>query len=336
MVGPEEDGRAASGWTRRTLLERGALAAAGLATPALLSACGASSGGKERIAFSHANSGTPVATAVQRFASQRAAASDVKMLFGDPQLKEDRQVQEVETWITQSVPAICVFPVTLDSIVPLVRRARDKQLVFTSYALKLPGANGAVLFSHAESGRKLGEHAVQWINTHLGGRGKALILGAKSASPDLQPRVTIPRQLLTEQTHVTIIGEQDATDPTTGLQVTEAVLRAHPDLNIVIGLNDDGALGAMRAFVNAGKDPSKVYIGGQDGGLEALKAVQAGGFYKATAALSLRDIGYAIVDLNKRLIKTKGEGDVNVPIRLIAQDQKQYLAQALKEWGQAG
>lgn len=327
----------ANGWTRRVLLQRSASAATALAVPSVLAACG-SSGGKDeplRIAFSHANSGTPVATAVQQFAQQRANEVGAKMLFGNPQLREDVQVQEVETWITQSVPAMCVFPVVIKSILPLVKRARDKKLVFTSYALKLDGANGAVLFSHEESGRALGEHVVAWVNAHLGGKGKALVLGAKSASPDLQPRVDIPRQLLTQQTQVTIVGEQDATDPTKGLQVTEAVLRSHPDLDIVIGLNDDGALGAMRAFINAKKDPSKVYIGGQDGGKEALQAIKDGGFYKATAALSLRDIGRAVVDLNQELVKSGGEKDVNVPIKLIAQDRPQYLDQALKEWGQA-
>jgi ribose transport system substrate-binding protein len=327
-----------NGWTRRMFLERGALAATALTLPGALSACGSDGGGEgsaTEIAFSHANSGTPVATAVQEFASERAKQVDAKMLFGNPQLREDVQVQEVETWITQGVPAMCVFPVVVESVLPLVQRAREKDIVFTSYALKLDGANGAVLFSHEESGRALGEHAVGWITEHLGGRGKALLLGARSASPDLQPRVEIPRQLLTEQTDVTIVGEQDATDPTKGLQVTEAVLRSHPDLDIVIGLNDDGALGAMRAFINAGKDPSKVYIGGQDGGLEALQAIQDGGFYKASAALSLRDIGRAVVDLNAELLESGGERDVDVPIKLIAQDRTEHLEQALTEWRQA-
>jgi len=324
------------GSTRRTFLQRSALAATALAVPGALQACGSDAADESlRIAFSHANSGTPVATAVQQFAKQRADEVDATMLFGNPQVREDVQVQEVETWITQSVPAMCIFPVVIKSILPLVKRARDKKLVFTSYALKLDGANGAVLFSHEQSGKALGEHAVAWINEHLGGKGKALLLGAESASPDLQPRVEIPRKLLSEQTHVTIIGEQDATDPTKGLQVTEAVLRSHPDLDIVIGLNDDGALGAMRAFINAKKDPAKVYIGGQDGGLEALRAIKDGSYYKATAALSLRDIGRAVVDLNKQLVASGAEKDVGVPIKLIAQDRTQYLAQALEEWSQA-
>ncbi|HMJ01789.1 MAG TPA: hypothetical protein VK506_02545, partial [Conexibacter sp.] len=96
------------------------------------------------------------------------------------------------------------------------------------------------------------------------------------------------------------------------------------------------ALGAMRAFINAGKDPSKVYIGGQDGGFEALQAIQDGGFYKASAALSLRDIGRAVVDLNAELLDAGGgERDVDVPIKLIAQDRTEHLEQALTEWRQA-
>jgi ABC-type sugar transport system substrate-binding protein len=332
-------GLRAAGATRRDFLRRVAAGSAALPLSGLLAACGedepsgaGAAGGLKKMAFSHSNSGTPVVDAVQRFAGERADKLGIDMLFGNPELKVEAQVREVETWITQRVPAICVFPVVVDALEPFAQRARDDGLIFTSYAVSMKNASGAVLFSHEQSGRIIGEHAVKWVNEHLGGKAKVLLLGAGTASPDLQARIDIPKRLLTEQTEAKIVAEQDGVEPTAGLQVTETVLRSHPDLDVVIGLNDDGALGAMRAFINAGKDTEKCYIGGQDGGLEALKAIKDGGFYKATAALSLRDIGYGIVDLNSRLAKDGGEGDIDVPPRLIAQDETGYLEDALAEW----
>jgi hypothetical protein len=40
--------------------------------------------------------------------------------------------------------------------------------------------------------------------------------------------------------------------------------------------------------------------------------------------------------LNKELVISGGEDDVNVPIKLIAQDKTEFLDQALKEWSVAG
>jgi ribose transport system substrate-binding protein len=328
---------------RRFLQTAGAGALAVAAGPTLL-ACGDDGGGGasggggdklDKLAFSHANSGTPVATTVQRFAEQRADEVGAELLAGNPQLKVETQIQEVETWLTQGVSAMCIFPVTVEAFEPLAKRARDAGIVFTTYAVELKNSDGAVLFSNEQSGEIIGKHAVKWINEHLGGEGEVLLLGAGSASPDLQPRIDIPKKLIQEQTNAKIVAEQDGVDPTAGLQVTETVLRSHPNLNIVVGLNDDGALGAARAFQNAGKDPAKTYIGGQDGALDALKAIQQGGFFKASAALSLKQIGYGVVDLNAQLVEKgagKGKKNIEVPPRLVAQDDKRYLKDSLAEW----
>jgi ABC-type sugar transport system substrate-binding protein len=320
----------------------GALAVA--AGPTLI-ACGDDSGGGataggggggklEELAFSHANSGTPVATAVQRFAEKRADEVGAELLAGNPQLKVETQIQEVETWITQGVNAMCVFPVTVEAFEPLAKRARDAGIVFTTYAVELENSDGAVLFSNEQSGEIIGKHAVKWINENLGGEGEVLLLGAGTASPDLLPRIEIPKKMIQEQTNAKVVAEQDGVDPTAGLNVAETVLRSHPNMNIVIGLNDDGALGAARAFQNAGKDPAKTYVGGQDGALDALKAIEKGGHFKATAALSLKDIGVGVVDLNEQIVTNgaKGKKNLEVPPRLVAVDEKKYLQDSLAEW----
>ena len=87
--------------------------------------------------------------------------------------------------------------------------------------------------------------------------------------------------------------------------MTKATLTAHPDLSVVIGLNDDGILGAVQAFEQAGKDPTKVFLSGNDGTREALEAIQAGGYLTGTAALSIDAITKAVVDLNIQLINKR-------------------------------
>ncbi len=129
-----------------------------------------------------------------------------------------------------------------------------------------------------------------------------------------------------------VVAAQDAADPAKGLQVAEDTLQAHPNLNVVIGLNDDGALGAFRAFTNAKKDPKLVYIAGQDGALEALMKIKEGGYYKASGALPVRDVGRGVIDLNYGLLTGKGSNFLKIPVVLASLDDKAGLDRLIDQW----
>ena len=88
------------------------------------------------------------------------------------------------------------------------------------------------------------------------------------------------------------------------------MLQAHPDLNVVLCISDDGCLGAAQAFKGAGIDPAGIYIAGWDGALPVLEQILAGGYIKADAALDLEEIGRSIVYTVDYAIN--GGGDPNV------------------------
>lgn len=93
-------------------------------------------------------------------------------------------------------------------------------------------------------------------------------------------------------------------------------MRAHPDLRVVIGINDDAAIGALRAFENAGIDLSGVYIAGQDGTVEGLQAVKDGGAYRASAAILLDELAASIIDNSLNAITGEGDTDYETPVEL--------------------
>lgn len=72
------------------------------------------------------------------------------------------------------------------------------------------------------------------------------------------------------------MSKQDSADQTSGLQLAETVMTQHPGLDIIIGLNDDAAVGAYRAVKVSGVDQNAMFVGGQDGSLEGLTAVNEG------------------------------------------------------------
>ncbi len=100
------------------------------------------------------------------------------------------------------------------------------------------------------------------------------------------------------------------------MQIAEDALRQHPDLRVFIGINDDAALGALRAFTNAGIKPADVYIAGQDGTIEGLEAVKKGGAYRASAAILLDDLAQSIIDNSIATLTGKGRKDYETSVEL--------------------
>ena len=48
--------------------------------------------------------------------------------------------------------------------------------------------------------------------------------------------------------NVEIVAEQDAISPTEGLNVTRTILQAHPDANVILGVEDPGDRGRLQGL----------------------------------------------------------------------------------------
>ena len=117
--------------------------------------------------------------------------------------------------------------------------------------------------------------------------------------------------------------EAESVDETTGLNAAETFLQQEPDLAMLIGINDAGALGAYQAFQEAianGRDPESIFVGGMDGQTEALELIAdgggEGGIYRASGALILDDLGRAVADLPADLIEGKDVSVLELPYEL--------------------
>ncbi len=85
----------------------------------------------------------------------------------------------------------------------------------------------------------------------------------------------------------------------------QTLLQKNPNINMVIGVDDDVALGADQALVQhiarTHSNPSKIYVAGMDGENQALTLISKNGgpqgIYRASGALDLPQIGRAVADL---------------------------------------
>ncbi|MGE0279917.1 MAG: sugar ABC transporter substrate-binding protein [Rhizobiaceae bacterium] len=292
------------------------------------------SGKTFKIAYSHSVSEAAIVKQVRHFADKRAAELGcVTVMHDNTQANNlEQQINAVQGWITLGVDAIVVTPIDENALKPFQAQAQAQNIKWLTYLGTMEGSDGYVGFDHAQSGQIIGKAAVDWVKTNKVEHPKALVT-TLSGLPSLAPRWTEVEKLFAEA-GIEIVAKQDSADQASGLTITETVLKQHPDLDIVIGLNDDAAVGANRAVTVAGISPSDFFIGGQDGSLEGLSAVNEGKAYKASAAILINELGANIVDLALNAVTGDGPSFAYTPTVLASKADQAQLDKLIANYSE--
>ena len=264
-------------------------------------------GGKTyKIAYSHSVSEAAIVRQVRRFADERAAELGcVEVLHDNTQANNlEQQLNAVQGWITIGVDAIVVTPIDPKALAPLQKQAQDGGIKWLTYLGEMDNSDGFVGFNHSQSGQLIANAAVAWVKENGIEDAEALVT-TLTGLPLLSPRWTEVERIFAEN-GITIVSMQDSADETSGLRITETVLSQHPGLDVIVGLNDNSAVGAYRAVKVAGLDEDKIFIGGQDGDPAGLDAVNQGGAYRGSSAIQINTLGANIV--NQALNAINGNG----------------------------
>ena len=290
--------------------------------------------GRLVIAFSHAVSELLVVKSVRAYADLRAReVGNILLLQGTTESGNlVHQLAEISAWIDQGVDAIVAMPIEAAALQPLVVRAHEKGIRFLSYAFPLEGSDGTAGFDSVLSGQICGTAAAAFIRERFpNGEAQALV-GGLVATPLFAPRWIEPINMIESSGgQVVTIGEGATVEA--GRQQTEEALGLYPDLSIVIGINDEFAVGAAQAFDAAGKDPSMSFICGQDGAPEGLREIAKGFHYKGSAAILFDQLGAAIIDMSINAIEGK-PASINIPCEYISLDNPARLQELIKAFGE--
>jgi ABC-type sugar transport system substrate-binding protein len=173
----------------------------------------------------------------------------------------------------------------------------------------------------ADLGYAAGEYAGQLITKELGGKAKVAILDY----PDL-PQVVIradniEKALKKEAPDATIVGRFLGGTPDNGLKSMESALQKTPDINVIVSINDAGALGALKALEGAGKKPGDVIVVGIDAEKQAKDNILKGNFFRGTVDTS-PDITAVMTAQAavKILAKSKFPQNIVVPVTLVTKE----------------
>ena len=202
------------------------------------------------------------------------AMGDVELTVVDAGGDAAKQLQQVETFISQKVDAIIMQPQEQEACSPAINHAKAAGIpIINCNSLTITEPDAYVGSNDSESA----EIAMTYIAEQLGGKGNVLMMHGHPGQTAEVKRTEGAMDILAQNPDMTLLDEQTADwDRAEAMTLMENWIQAYGDqINAVFCQNDEMALGALNALVQAGKKDN-VLVVGVDAIDDALQSVKDG------------------------------------------------------------
>lgn len=189
----------------------------------------------------------------------------------------NKQLNGVETALGSNPDALMMMPANTEGLGPILQQYEEAGIAyfFTQKGMLEANATNQVLAPYGEEGKILGEYVVDHYADSEEPVKVALISGITGDVSSVARTGSFERELL-ESGNFEIIAEEPGEYRREESQTAmDSILAAHPDVQLVFGANDEGALGALQAIEAAGKG-GEIDVVGIDGQTDMFPAIESG------------------------------------------------------------
>ena len=259
--------------------------------------------------------------AVADSARQTLTGYGLKVQLVDPETKPEKQVSALENLTAAGAKAIAICVLDPRVLQSALQEAANQGVYLVQFAGRESAFNGiSISIEDAELGRAAGTYAGQLIQRELAGKAVVAILDYPDLPNAAIRAEQIEKTLLAQAPRARLVGRYLGGTQENGLKSMEAALQAHPDLNVVVSINDAGAYGAEQALLAAGKDPKTTMVVGIDAEKNALAKIKQGGMYRGSVDTQPAKTGeMAAEGVVKLLAGSAVPRDIKVPVKVITQ-----------------
>ncbi len=219
-----------------------------------------------------------------------------------------KQVSDFENFMNQDMTAVIACPIDSNALDDVTKKMNEKGVLVISFAQIVPNANAIFTLDEYTYGTVIGENVAKWINEKLDGKGNVLIISQDNVEAVVKRADGIQDTILKLAPESKIVARQAGDNPEKGMQITEDVMQANPEINVITGNNDAGPLGAVEAVMAMNLPADKLatfYVGGADATAEAIsKMKEEGSIYRATVDLAPYTTGENCVDAIKSIVES--------------------------------
>ena len=267
---------------------------------------------------------------------QQAAADELgiklNMVSADNDLSKESDY--VDQFVSQKANALVICPISADSSVAAIQEAKSAGIPVVNWNCTVNTDTDSFVGVDANDlGGKTGEYLADYIPKHFPNGckmalltnssyeiGKARCKGFKDA---IQP--------LVDAGTVTIVNEQDAESQDEGMTVTEQMLAANPDIDVIWAWNQTSLLGAAAELQN--EQNSKIVLTGTDMSVQLAKDMQGSDItLQAITTQQPYQLGYQAVQNAYKLIEGQSvDKQVMIPVEVYSKDDMNAIAKYITD-----
>lgn len=212
----------------------------------------------------------------------------IKLIIQDAEQDSNKQLSQVQNFITQKVNAMILCP---------TNSAGSKSMVALANKAKIPvftmdiSSDGKTVAHIATDNYKGGQLAAKYVGEKMlpSGKGEVAIVTYSEVESCVNREKGFKDYLAKHFPNIKVDDTQNSSgDQAKSADVTQNMLLKYPNLNVIFGVGDPFALGALSAIKAAN---SKVQVIGFDGNPEGIAEIKTGGLYKADVAQDTFAIG---------------------------------------------
>ncbi|NQX04485.1 sugar ABC transporter substrate-binding protein [Rathayibacter sp. VKM Ac-2856] len=258
----------------------------------------------------------------------------IDVVTSDPDGESGEQVSGIENLVAAGAKAVIVCPTDPKAISPVARRLTGQDVLVVGLATDIPEADVVFNLDDRAFGELEGESAGGWLAANRVDEVPTVaILHQDSGGEPLIARhegVIAGIDAVLGEGKWTLVSEVEAYQEDTGNAQTSTVLQAHPDLDLIVGLNDSSALGAISAVKASGRTPGEdvgIVTGGEDARI--LQGVLSGDVVSTVGLFPLQQgeiIARAVLELASG---GEVEREQIVPVELVTAENAQGILDSL-------
>ena len=231
------------------------------------------------IGFSQATQQSPFYVALGTGVKQEAAKEGDKVIYVDANGDITKQNNDIQDLITKGVDVLLINPVDPTGIAPSIAAAKAANIPVLTVDRSAPGALAAVGRDNVAMGKLVGDA----LSKALGAKGGKIVeIQGDAGGTVAMDRSKGFHDAFTGNSAVKIVkGPYAEYIRAKAVTAMQDLLQANPDVKAVYAHNDDMALGALQVLKENGR--TDVLVAGVDGLMEAVKSIDSGSEYVATA-----------------------------------------------------
>lgn len=261
-------------------------------------------------------------------AGERAAQDfgvEVTVLAPSKPDNVEEQIRIVEDLIQKGVDGVVIAPANTQAIATAVQKLNEAGIPVVYDNTR--GSGGDYVAYIGADNILVGQTMGREMCERLGGKGKVLVLEGMPGQQTADDRRKGANQALAECPDLTVVSQTAHWTRVEGMQVTENVLQRFPDLDGVIGIGGEMALGAIEAIQDAGMSKDNVLIQAMDVYPDIAEAVKSDDIDYTISQAPGNQAYWSIALMIKYLNGEEVPKEIRTPVVVVTKDNVDQYAE---------